>query len=181
MIERLKTRKQKELDKHRKTRKIFLYLNNLSNSSSEQSTSLKRLSKSQKRNRLKQIFFPTRSRVKLYQSQVSTNKQMTPPLNEQVTRLNQRAVDVQNGIEHSLSSLHTQRLQYLTALNEKTRDLEKAAAAFEFSSSKHLQQELNKTKTLSYIFKIAIIIYLTLFSLMIIYMIIQLIREKGTV
>lgn len=168
------------LDKNRK--KCFIYLNNLSNSSNEPQTSLKRLSKPQKRARLKQLFFPTRSRIKLYQTQLSTTKQqqtITPSLNEQVAKLNQRAVDVQNGIEHSLSSLNTQRLQYLTSLNEKTRDLERAAAAFEYSSSKHLEQELTKTKTLSYIFKIVIILCLTLFSLMIIYMMIQLAQDKG--
>jgi tetrahydromethanopterin S-methyltransferase subunit B len=176
MIERLRTRKQQQqLDSHRRR---FLDLN----SSSEQKTSLKRLSKSHKRNRLAQFFFPTRSRIKLHQSQLSTNnKQTTSPLNEQVAKLNQRAVDVRTGIEHSISSLHTQRLQHLTTINEKTRDLEKAAADFEYSSSKHLKQELDKTKKLSYIFKIAIALCLSLFSFMIGYMIIQLMRDKGTV
>ncbi|CAF2995504.1 unnamed protein product [Rotaria sp. Silwood2] len=183
MNERLKTRKQRQLDKNKKLKRNFIYINNLSNSSNEQQTSLKRLSnnsKLYKKNRLTELFFPTRSRIKLHQSQLSTNKQINSPLNEQVAKLNQRAVDVRNGIEQSLSSLHTQRLQYLTSLNEKTRDLEKAAAAFEYSSSKHLEQELNKTKKLSYVFKIAITICLTLFSFMIGYMIIQLTRDRGT-
>lgn len=154
------------LDSHRRTK----YLNNSSN---EQKTSLKRLSKSYRRNRLTQLFFHTGSRIKLHQS----NKQVTSPLNEQVKRLNQRVV----GIEHSISSLHTQRLQHLTALNEKTRDLERAAADFEYSSSKHLKQELDKTKKLSYIFKIAIALCLSLFSFTIGYMIIQLMRDKGII
>ncbi|CAF0960048.1 unnamed protein product [Rotaria sordida] len=186
MNERLITRKQRQLDNKNKkiNKKFFFYLNNLSNSSNEQQISLKRLSnnsKLNKKNRLTDLFFPTRSRIKLRQSQLSSNKQISSPLNEQVAKLNQRAVDVRNGIEQSLSSLHTQRLQYLTNLNEKTHDLEKAAAAFEYSSSKHLEQELNKTKKLSYIFKIAITICLTLFSFMIGYMIIQLTQDKGTV
>jgi hypothetical protein len=164
MIERLRTRKQQQKNIH------------------FNSSSLKRLSTDQKKNRFTQLFFPTRSRIKLYQSQSSTNKQtITSPLNEQVVRLNQRAVDVRTGIEHSISSLQTQRLQHLTSLNEKTRDLERAAAAFEYSSSKHLKQELDKTKKLSYIFKIAITLCLTLFSFMIGYMIIQLIRDKRTI
>jgi hypothetical protein len=45
----------------------------------------------------------------------------------------------------------------------------------------HLKQELDKTKKLSYIFKIAIVLCLSLFSFMIGYMIIQLMRDKGTV
>jgi hypothetical protein len=140
----------------------------------EQKTSLKRLSNFHQRNRLAQLFFPTRSRIKLQQSEISTTKQIRSPLNEQVTKLNQRAIDVRTGIEHSISSLNTQRLQYLTSLNENTRDLERAAA-----SSKHLKQELDKTKKLSYFFKIAIALCLSLFSFMLGYMIIQLIRDKG--
>jgi hypothetical protein len=136
-------------------------------------TSLKRLSQE---NRLTQLFFPTRSKIKLHQS---TIKQTLPPLNEQVAKLNQRAVDVRTGIEHSISSLNTQRLQYLTSLNEKTRDLERVAAALESASSKHLKQELDKTKKLSYFFKIAIALCLSLFSFMLGYMIIQFIRDKG--
>jgi hypothetical protein len=145
----------------------------------EQKTSLKRLSNVHQRNRLAQLFFPTRSRIKLHQSDISTTKQIRSPLNEQVTKLNQRAIDVRTGIEHSISSLNTQRLQYLTSLNEKNRDLERAAAAFESASSKHLKQELDKTKKLSYFFKIAIALCLSLFSFMLGYMIIQLIRDKG--
>jgi hypothetical protein len=81
-----------------------------------------------------------------------------------------------------MSSLETQHLQHLTSLNEKTRDLEKAAAAaFEYSSSQHLKKELDKTRQLSYIFRIAIAICLTLFSFMIGYMIIQLIRDKEAI
>jgi len=176
MIEQLK---QRQLNNHRKIKKIvFLNLNNLSNSSNEQKTSLKRLStnsKLHKRNRLAKLFFPTRSRIQLHQSQLSTTKQTSSPLNEQITKLNQRAVD----IEHSISSLHTQRLQYLNSLNEKTRDLERAATAFEYSSSKNLKQEFDKTQQLSYIFKIAITLCLSLFSFTLGYMIIQLIRDKG--
>jgi hypothetical protein len=138
-------------------------------------TSLKRL---EQENRLAQLFFPTRSKIKLHQS---NTKQALPSLNEQVSKLNQRAVDVQTGIEHSISSLNTQRVQYLTSLNEKTRDLERAAVAFESASSKHLKQELDKTKRLSYFFKIAIALCLTLFSFMLGYMIIQFIRDKGIV
>ena len=163
MIEKLRIGKQRQ-------KNIFL-----------NSSALKRLSTKQKNNRLVQLFFPTRSRIKLHQSQSSINKQTSSPLNEQVSRLNQRAVDVQTGIEHSISSLQTQRLQHLTVLNEKTRDLERAAAAFEYSSSKHLKQELGKTKKLSYIFKISITLCLTLFSFMVGYMIIQLIRDKRTI
>ena len=137
-------------------------------------TSLKRL---EPENRLAQLFFPTRSKIKLHQS--NTKQTTLPSLNEQVSKLNQRAVDVQTGIEHSISSLNTQRLQYLTSLDEKTRDLERAAAAFESASSKHLKQELDKTKRLSYFFKISIALCLTLFSFMLGYMIIQFIRDKG--
>ncbi|CAF0936221.1 unnamed protein product [Adineta steineri] len=183
MIERLNIRKQQDND--RKMNELFSILNNLSNSSTkQQKSSLKRLStnsKLNKKNRLIQLFFPTRSRIKLHQSQLSTNKQTISPLNEQVAKLNQRAVDVRTGIEHSISSLHTQRLQHLTTLNEKTRDLERAAIAFEHSSSKHLKQELDKTKKLSYLFKIAITLCCSLFSFIIGYMIIQIMRDKGIV
>ena len=142
----------------------------------EQKTSLKRLSQGSQRSRLARLLFPTRSRIKLHQL---TNKQIHSPLNAQVARLNQRAVDVQTGIEQSISSLQIQRLQHLTSLNEKTRDLERAAAKFEYSSSKHLKRELDKTKKLSYLFKTAIILCLSLFSFMLGYMIIQFIRDKG--
>ncbi|UJR37357.1 hypothetical protein I4U23_030065 [Adineta vaga] len=184
MVERTRASEQPRLDNSKNIKEIYPNINTPSTSSDEQKSPLKRLStnsKSQKKNRLTQIFFPTRSRIKLHQSQLSTNKQTSPPLNEQVARLNQRAVDVRTGIEHSISSLHTQRLQHLTALNQKTRDLEKAAAAFEYSSSKHLKQELDKTKKLSYMFKIAIILCLSLFSFIIGYMIIQLMRDKRLV
>ncbi len=163
-----------ELNNHRKPKRIFF---NFNHSPNERKTTLKRLSTSSKlhqRNRFVQFFFPTRSPIKLHQSEFS----IISPLNEQLTKLNQPAVDE---IEHSISSLNTQRLQYLTSLNEKTRDLERAAAAFEHSSSKHLKHELDKTKKLSYIFKIAITLCLSLFSFMLGYMIIQLIRDKGIV
>ena len=163
MIEKLRIGKQRE-------KNIFL-----------NSSSLKRLSTKEKKNRLVQLFFPTRSRIKLHQSQSSINKQTISPLNEQVLRLNQRAVDVQTGIEHSISSLQYSTFTTFNFLNEKTRDLERAAAAFEYSSSKHLKQELDKTKKLSYIFKISITLCLTLFSFMLGYMIIQLIRDKRTI
>jgi hypothetical protein len=155
-----------------------------SSSSNEQRAVLKRLSSNSKprqRNRLAQWFFPTRSCIKLHQSQLSSKKPTASPLNEQVARLNQRAVDVQTGIEHSISSLHNQRLQHLTSLNAKTRDLERAAAALEYSSSRHLKQELDKTRRLSYMFKIAIGLCLILFSFMIGYMIIKLMHDKRVV
>lgn len=125
------------------------------------------------RDRFVEFFFPTRSRIKL---QSSNSKQS---LNEQVAKLNQRAVDVQTGIEQSISSLHTQRLQYLTSLNEKTRDLEKAAATLESSSSKHLKRELEKTRRLSIVLKLILAVCLILFSLMLGYMITQSLRDKG--
>ena len=161
MIDRLKIRKQRE--------KKMIFLN---------TSALKLLSTNEKKtNRLTELFFPTRSRIKLHQTHSLTNS----PLNQQVAKLNQRAVSVQHGIERSISSLQTQRLQNLTILNDKTRDLERAAATFEYSSSKHLKQELDKTKKLTYIFKISIFLCLTLFSFMAGYMIIQVIRDKRTI
>ena len=134
---------------------------------------------SAKTSRQREFFFPTRSRIKLHQSQSSNSKQSISPLNEQVAKLSQRAVDVQTGIEQSISSLHTQRLQYLTSLNEKTRDLEKAAATLESSSSKHLKRELEKTRRLSIVLKLILAVCLILFSLMLGYMITQFLRDKG--
>jgi len=140
----------------------------------DEQKSLKRLTKP--RSHLSQIFFPTQSRIKLHQSQSSTNK--TSSLNEQVTKLNQRAIDVRLNLEQNLTSLQTQRLQQLTSLNDKTQDLEKSAVELEYASSKHLKQELDKTRKLSYIFKFATALCLTLFSFMLGYMIVQLIRDK---
>src|SRR5690242_20526830 len=105
MIEQINQRQLNNNNK--KLKRIFF---NLNNSSNQQKHSLKRLSissKLNKRNRLAQLFFPTRSRIKIHQSELSTNKQ--------VAKLNQRAIDVRTGIEHNISSLHTQRLQYLTS------------------------------------------------------------------
>lgn len=121
------------------------------------------------RSRFVEFFFPTRSRIKLHHSS----------LNEQVTKLNQRAIDVQTGIEQSISSLHTQRLHYLTSLNEKTQDLERAAATLESSSSKHLKRELEKTRRLSIVLKLILAVCLILFSLMLGYMITQFFQDKG--
>ena len=108
--------------------------------------------------KLNQLFFPTRSRVKLHQSSSPSS------LNDQVVHLNQRAVDVRLGIEQSISSLQNQRLEHLTQLTEKTKDLERAAAALEYSSSKHLKEELNKTRQISFLFKIGLTVCLTFVS-----------------
>ena len=123
--------------------------------------------------RLNQLFFPTRSRFKV-QSSSSTS---TAPLNTQVARLNQRAVDVRLGIEQSISSLQNQRLEHLTELTEKTRDLERAAAALEYSSSKHLREELNKTRQMSYLFNIALTVCVAFVSFLFGYVIIQWVRD----
>lgn len=117
--------------------------------------------------RLNQLFFPTRSRFKGH----------SPSLNTQVAHLNQRAVDVRVGIEQSISSLQNQRLEHLTELTEKTRDLERAAAALEYSSSKHLKEELNKTRQISYLFKIALTVCVTFVSFLFGYVIIQWVRD----
>ena len=77
---------------------------------------------------------------------VNKYKQTSTHFNKETTRLNQHITDVRVEIEHILSSLHTQRIQYFTALNEKkTQDFEIAASVFEHSSSKFVEQELNKT------------------------------------
>ena len=131
------------------------------------------------RTRLAEFFFPTRSRIKLHHTQVSNSNQSISPLNAQVAKLNQRALDVQTGIEQSISSLHTQRAHYLTSLNEKTRDLERAAATLESSSAKHLKQEVEKTRRLSYVLKLIIALCLSLFSFICGYLIIQFLRDKG--
>ncbi|CAF0841403.1 unnamed protein product [Adineta ricciae] len=162
---------QLRLDNSRKIKSIY---------PNDQKSSLKRL-KSQKNNRLTQLFFPTRSRVKLHQSQSSTSKQTSLPLTEQVARLNQRAVDVQTGLQRNISSLQTQRLPHLTTLNQKTRDLETTSAEFEHSSSKRLKQEQSRRRKLSYMFKIALLICLTAFSFVVGYMIVQLMRDRGLV
>lgn len=132
------------------------------------------------KHRLNQWLFPTRSRIKLHQSPSSLSSTgkangsvHSVPLNDQVARLNQRAVDVRLGVEKSITSLQTQRLEHLTQLTEKTRDLERAAAALEYSSSKHLQEELNKTRQISYLFKIALTVCLTFGSFLFGYLIIQ--------
>lgn len=150
-------------------------------SSANELQCLSNLSKSRRNNRLAQWFFPTRSRVKLHRSELSPRARSPSPLNEQVARLNQRAVDVQTGIERSISSLQTQRLQHLTSLNEKTRDLERAAAALEYSSSKRLNQELHKTRRLAYLFKIGILVCACVFLLVIGYLSVELLRERGLV
>ena len=165
MIQRLRTR----LRRHRsKTRQHV----------PRAAANLNSLQKAQRKNRLEQLFFPTRSRVKLHQSHASKVEPAASPLNEHVVRLNQRAVDVQTGIESSISSLQTQRLQHLTALNDKTRDLERAATALEHSSSKHLKQELNRTRQASHLFKVAIGTCLVLVSFMFGYIAVQWLTER---
>ncbi|CAF1605087.1 unnamed protein product [Adineta ricciae] len=180
MMELSATSEQLRLDNSRKIKPLYSNVKILSTPSNDQKSSLKRL-KSQKNNRLTQLFFPTRSRVKLHQSQSSTSKQTSSPLTEQVARLNQRAVDVQTGLQRNISSLKTQRSQHLTTLNHKTQDMEKTAAEFEHSSSKRLRQERDRRRKLSYMFKIALLICLTVFSFIVGYMIVQLMRDRGLV
>ena len=164
MIQRLRTRLRRRRSKTRQhVPRIAPNVN----------SSQKAHSKVQQENRLERLFFPTRSRVKLHQSHASKGEPTALPLNEHVVQLNQRAVDVQTGIESSISSLQTQRLQHLTALNDKTRDLERAASALEQSSSKHLKQELHRTRQASYLFKVAIGTCLVLVSFMFGYIAVQ--------
>ena len=171
---------QLRLDKSRKITSMYPNVKIFSTLPNDQKSSLKRL-KSQKNDRLTQLFFPTRSHVKLHQSQSSTSKKTSSPLTEQVAKLNQRAVDVQTGLQRNISSLQTQRSQHLSTLDQKTRDLEKTAAEFEHASSKRLKQERDRRRKLSYMFKIALLICLTVFSFVVGYMIVQLMRDKGLV
>lgn len=169
MIKRFKIRLRRRLGKRKERKRLSTDRTRLLTPASANSKSVST------KKTFGQIFCPTRSRVKLHQTGSAA-----VPLTAQVSRLNQRASDVRTGLEHSISSLQTQRLQHLTSLNEKTRDLERAAAAFEYSSSKHLKQELNRTKQMSLLFRIAIAVCFTLVSFSLSFVIIQFIHERRT-
>lgn len=125
---------------------------------------------------LGRIFFPKTSKFKARQK-----SNLPLPLDERVFQLNQRAEQVRDGLERSISSLQTERLGQLTNLNQKTSDLDKTATAFANLSSKHLKQELNKKRQISFVFQFSIIFCVTLISFLFAYLIVQIVRYRTTI